>query len=164
MVHIRAMKPVDAEVVSKLYEKSWRRTYGDNFDAQTLDAEVAKRFSEEIQKSEASNPDIITLLAEDDGTVVGASMSKMDDRNQAWIDRLHVLPEYFGSGLADNLMQATLAKHSGLQSIALKVLSGNDRAIAFYEKYGFTITETLENDANVGGATSVVMSRTISRG
>ena len=164
MVHIRAMKSVDAEVVSKLYEESWRRTYGNNFDAQILDAEVAKRFSVEKQKNEANNPDIITLLAEDDGTVVGASMSKMDDRHQAWIDRLHILPEYFGSGLAENLMQATLAKHSGLQSIALKVLGGNERAIAFYEKYGFTITETLENDVNVGGATSVVMSRTIPRG
>jgi len=76
---------------------------------------------------------------------------------------MHILPEYKGTGLSDDLMRATLAKHSGLQSIALKVLKGNDRAIGFYQKHGFFVTDEIASDAAVGGAAAIVMSRTIPR-
>ena len=143
MANIRDMTSKDAEAVSSLYAESWSRTYGPLYDEAGLQAEISKRFSPDKQVEEANNPDIITLVAVEDGKIVGASKSEMDDRNQAWIDRVHVLPEYFGTGIADDLMRATLTKHYGLQSIALKVLRGNDRAIAFYQKHGFSITDEI---------------------
>ncbi|MEM9277912.1 MAG: GNAT family N-acetyltransferase [Pseudomonadota bacterium] len=164
MIQIREMQVNDATSVSELYTASWKRTYGALYDEAGLAAEIAKRFSPEKQTAEAGNPDIITLVAVNEGKIIGASSSEMDERHQAWIDRMHILPEYFGTGLADDLIRATLAKHTGLQSIALKVLKGNDRAIAFYEKHGFAITDEIESDGQVGGAASIVMSRTIPRG
>ena len=125
--------------------------------------EIEKRFTPRLQREEAEDPDIITLVATENGTLVGASLSKMDTRNQAWLDRLHLLPGYFGSGLAQDLLHATIAKHTGLQTIALKVLKSNERAIGFYEKHGFSITDEIPRDDTVGGADSVVMTRTIPR-
>ena len=163
MIQIREMSETDAAAVSALYAESWKQTYEELYDEAGLAREIAKRFSEAIQKAEANDPEVITLVAIDDGKLVGASSSDMDDRHQAWIERMHILPEYFGTGLADDLMRATLAKHTGLQSIALKVLKGNDRAIAFYEKHGFSVTDEITDDEKVGGAASVIMSRTIPR-
>ena len=164
MVHIREMQADDASAVSALYTASWRRTYSMFFSEAALDTEIETRFSEGKQRKEADDPNIITLVAVEDGKIVGASSSQMDERNQAWLDRMHVLPDFFATGLADDLMRATLAKHSGLQSIALKVIKGNNRAIAFYEKHGFAVTDEIAEDEQVGGAASVVMTRTIPRG
>ena len=164
MIQIREMLAGDAETVSALYADSWRRTYGDLYEDKVLDQQVAKRFSAEKQASEAEDAEIITLVVTDNEEVIGASLSMMDNRNQAWIDRMHILPAHFGTGLADDLMRATLAKHTGLHSIALKVLKGNDRAVGFYEKHGFAVTDTIESDEAVGGADAIVMTRTISRG
>lgn len=164
MFQIREMSAEDAKQVSALYADSWRRTYERIYDSDELDRQIAKRFTPELQRSEALDSDIITLVAALDGTIIGASLAKMDKRNQAWLDRLHILPTHFGSGLAEDLLRATLAKHSGLQTIALKVLKGNERAIAFYNKHGFAITDEVLDDPSVGGADAVIMTRTLSRG
>ena len=164
MVKIRDMQVGDAEAVTNLFAASWRENYGNIYDDAGLEEEIAKRFSPELQTQEAQDPDKITLVADEEGRVVGATLSFMDDRNQAWLDRMHILPEFQGTGLADDLMRAMLAKHSGLQSIALKVLKGNDRAIAFYQRHGFGVTDELTSDEKVGGAASIIMSRTIPRG
>jgi len=158
------MKVKDAADVSALYLDSWMRTYGSAFEKEALDAEIAKRFTVEKQVEEAENPNKITLVAIEAGRLVGASLSIMDERHQAWIERLHIAEEYFGTGLADDMMRAILVKHTGLQSIALKVLDGNDRAIGFYKRHGFAITEHVHDDEMVGGASSIIMTRTISRG
>jgi len=163
MTQIRNMTQEDAAEVSKLYVGSWQRTYGSLLEKKVLEEQIAERFSAEIQAEEARDPDIITLVAVEDGKIVGASLAAMDERNQAWLDRLHLLPGYFGSGLAEDLLRATLAKHTGLQTIALKVLTENKRAIAFYEKHGFSLTDEIANDPQVGGADTVVMTRTIAR-
>ena len=164
MVQIREMTAEDAAAVSSLYIDSWQRTYGPILGEAELQKQIEKRFTPELQREEAENPDIITLVATKDGSIIGASLAMMDERNQAWLDRLHLLPGYFGSGLAENLLQATIAKHTGLQTIALKVLKGNERAIGFYKNHGFSITDEFASDATVGGADSVVMTRTIPRG
>ena len=163
MAHIRDMQGGDAEQVSQIYRDSWTRTYSGAFSASGLEIELQKRFSEEKQTAEAENPDVIALVAIENDAIIGASSSSMDERNQAWIDRMHVLPSHQGKGIADDLLTATLVKHSGLQSIALKVLQENDRAIAFYEKHGFSETELIENDPKVGGVNCIIMSRTLPR-
>lgn len=164
MIQIREMLVDDAEAVCQLYSQSWKEAYRDIIEPGQLEDEISKRFSRELQAQEASNPDIITLVATENDHLIGASLSKMDDRNQAWIDRIHVVPEKFGSGVGEDLLRATLAKHSGLQTIALKVLKGNARAVAFYEKHGFVVTDKISSDPNVGGVDSIIMTRTIPRG
>jgi len=163
MIQIRDMQESDVESVTEIYIDSWRQTYASALELSVLEQEIAKRFSIEKQAAEAADPNIITLVATSAAKIVGASLSTMDKRNQAWIDRIHVFEAFRGKGIASDLLKATLVKHSGLQSIALKVIEGNDRAIAFYEKHGFVKTDVIENDETVGGANAIVMSRTILR-
>jgi len=162
MPQIRSMTPKDTQEVSALYRASWERIYGDVVGNQ-LDAVIASWTLEEFQALGSDNPDLIALVVEESGKIVGASLSRMDERHQAWVDRIHILPEYFGTGLADDLLRATLAKHSGLQTIAVRVLSDNERSLAFYEKHGFKITGREQTGDTFGEVEALTMTRMLSR-
>ncbi len=60
--------------------------------------------------------------------------------NVGEIFALYILSEYYGTGVAQKLMQAGLKELSSYQEVYLWVLKDNKRAIRFYEKYGFVPT------------------------
>ena len=53
---------------------------------------------------------------------------------------LYVLPEYHGTGVGRQLMDAALEKLAAYPNICLWAVKGNGRAVRFYEKYGFRLT------------------------
>ena len=55
---------------------------------------------------------------------------------------LYVLAEYHGQRVGYALMNAALEKLSDYRRIAIWVLKGNDKAIRFYERYGFCLDGT----------------------
>ena len=55
---------------------------------------------------------------------------------------IYVLAEYHGMKIGYELMNAALKMLSEYKRVALWVLKGNDRAIRFYERYGFRFDET----------------------
>ncbi|TIU03033.1 MAG: GNAT family N-acetyltransferase, partial [Mesorhizobium sp.] len=69
----------------------------------------------------------------------------------------------FGTGLAADMLHAVLAAHSGIPSIALEVIEGNDRAIAFYRKHGFEVVERRPASHGVEGHASFIMRRLLPR-
>jgi acetyltransferase (fragment) len=97
-------------------------------------------------------------VAEENGQVVGFIQGVIIDhqpgqdavfdavhipRKDGWIGLLYVEPEQRGSGIGRALLDEM--KHyfqsKNCDTLRLKVLSGNQRAIAFYEKYGLTARE-----------------------
>jgi len=79
------------------------------------------------------------------------------------LDRLHIEAQEFGGGVAVDLLHAVLAAHAGIPSIALEVIEGNDRAIAFYRKHGFEVVERRPAAHGVGGHASLIMRRMLPR-
>lgn len=97
-------------------------------------------------------------VAEENGQVVGFIQGVIIDhqpgqdavfdavhapRKDGWIGLLYVEPGQRGSGIGRTLMDEM--KHyfqsKNCDTLRLKVLSSNQRAIAFYEKYGLTVRE-----------------------
>jgi len=58
---------------------------------------------------------------------------------------------------------AVLATHVGIPSIALEVLEGNDRALAFYRKYGFEIVDRKPASYGEEGRMSIIMRKLLPR-
>lgn len=58
--------------------------------------------------------------------------------------KFYIDPAYHGRGVANALMQSALARadDDGDGALWLSVFSGNPRAIAFYQRWGFRITGT----------------------
>ena len=97
-------------------------------------------------------------VAEDNGRVVGFIQGVIIDhqpgqdvvfdavhapRKDGWIGLLYVEPEQRGSGIGRALLDEMKRyfQSKNCDTLRLKVLSGNQRAIAFYEKYGLTARE-----------------------
>ena len=66
-----------------------------------------------------------------------------EPRKDGWIGLLYVEPEQRGSGIGRALMDEMKRyfQSKNCDTLRLKVLSGNQPAIAFYEKYGLTARE-----------------------
>jgi GNAT superfamily N-acetyltransferase len=73
-----------------------------------------------------------TLVAERDGRVVGVA-----GVGGCWLQGFYVLPEYWGTGVADELHEAALAAQPDCPELRLWVLEENHRARRFYEKRGW---------------------------
>ncbi|WP_287180441.1 GNAT family N-acetyltransferase [Mesorhizobium sp.] len=127
----------DAVKALKEMGESWRRTY-----SPIMGAETAALISDEdhtLQRiaAELTDTNKMSFVAErPDGSIAGYAMAKMNEAGDVMLDRLHIDQSEYGTGLAANILHAVFAAHSRILSIALEVLEGNDRAMAFYRKHG----------------------------
>ena len=163
MTQIRAMTENDIPAASRLLGESWRRTYGPIMGEETAVRTSNEHHAPARLATELANPDVMSFVAErPDGVIVGYAKAELKDGDVV-LDRLHIDRSEFGSGLGTDLLHAVLAAHAGMPSIALEVLEGNDRAIAFYRKHGFEIVERRPACHGVEGHSSFLMRRLLSR-
>ncbi len=91
------------------------------------------------------------LVAERESRVVGVALV-----DAGWLHGFYVVPEYWGTGVADELHDEALAVSSDCPELRLWVLEGNRRARRFYEKHGWQengakrIVEYPPNPVDVG--------------
>lgn len=111
-----------------------------------MDLHCRTNYGESIQAAELSSADIVTLLSEHSGRLVGYAQvcwSGAPDcvagESPGEIHRLYVDEEWHGKGVAQQLMQASLEemKARGSDVVWLGVWERNPRAISFYSKFGF---------------------------
>jgi len=156
------MTSADAGEVAALVDTSWRATYGPLMGPDKAAAESAKKHQPEMIAADLSRPHSESFVAEADGAIVGYAYAKVE-KGVLWLDRLHVAEARQGSGLAEGLMHAIIVNYVGEPSISLEVLKGNDRAIGFYVKHGFVMTEERDACGGIGGVPTLVMRKAISR-
>lgn len=161
---IRDMTSADAHAVSDLLTKSWLATYRPVLGDAQAEPIARSLFSPEKAAEQAIDPDITTIIAEcEENSICGIAMTSLDANGKAWVDQIHVAPNFFGTGLADDLMRAVFAKHTGLPSISLSFIKGNGRAQAFYERHGFVVATELPDWGFMKGISSVVMTKILQR-
>jgi len=111
-----------------------------------MDLHCRSTYSEILQAGEIANPQMLTLLSEHDGKLVGFAQLRWDGvpacvsaETPGGIQRLYVIADWHGKGVAQDLMQACLGEMStrGCDMVWLGVWEHNPRAISFYRKFGF---------------------------
>ena len=135
-LEIKTME-TDDEIRGKAYVhwKSWHEAYPGLVDQGYLDAMTL----EKCEKMAYSWPDNL-IVAKDNGRVIGfVGYGDRGDEapNTGEIFALYVLSEYYGKGVAQQLMEAGLKQLENYSKICLWVLKENRRAILFYQKCGF---------------------------
>jgi ribosomal protein S18 acetylase RimI-like enzyme len=100
----------------------------------------SKEFFLDFQRSVGGDLSNV-LLASDAGRIVGY-VNPVIDGKEAWIGGIGVIPQYRSSGIGTKLMRSAeeLCRSRGVQSIALEVIEGNDKAQRLYERLGFSIS------------------------
>jgi RimJ/RimL family protein N-acetyltransferase len=142
----------DDEIRGKAYVhwKSWHEAYPGLVDQGYLDAMTL----EKCEKMAYSWPDNL-IVAKDNGRVIGfVGYGDRGDEapNTGEIFALYVLAEYYGKGVAQQLMKAGLQQLTNYPQVCLWVLKENKRAIRFYEKCGFVPTGEELISSNIGAA------------
>ena len=137
MIIIKTMEtPEEIEGKSLVHWQTWREAYDDLLPAdfqETMTLEKCRFFSQKYPEN--------TLIAMDGKKVVGfiSYGNYRDESIQAGeIIALYVLKDYYGKGVSKQLMHAAFVALDQFSEIYLWVLKENKRAIAFYQKMGFT--------------------------
>ena len=141
-VVIKRMESED-EINGKGYVhyQSWHETYTGLVDAGYMERLTPEKCIETVHKW----PDNI-LVAKDGEKVVGfvGYGAYRDDTlpDCGEVFAIYVLAEYHGQRVGCKLMKAAIDKLSAYKKIAVWVLKGNERAIRFYERFGFRFDGT----------------------
>lgn len=151
----------DRNKISSVYEQSWKTAYRGIVPDDYLDSIPAGRWA-----SKVDNPSWHTLVCLEDGQIIGTSSfceSRFDVfEGYGEIISIYLLPEYVGKGCGRQLMERALSelRKQGYTKTFLWVLEENNRARAFYEKMGFTISDK-SIVSNIGGKDLKEVSYTI---
>ena len=128
--------PEEIEGKSLVHWQTWREAYDNLLPAEyqeTMTLDRCRFFSQKYPEN--------TLIAMDGKKVVGfiSYGNFCDEAIQAGeIIALYVLKDYYGKGVSEQLMHAAFVALDQFSEIYLWVLKDNKRAIAFYQKMGFT--------------------------
>lgn len=141
---IRDAVPRDARAIATVHQASRDVAYRGRIDEALLDemdaAERRRRWVRWL-----TDPDVVTLVAEEAGQVVafstlrGSRDDDADGRTVAEMPTLYVRPDRMRRGLGRRLCRATCRRAAalGYRSLTLWVLELNEEARAFYRAFGF---------------------------
>lgn len=137
----------DMESIRPLHAASWLATYPNEehdvpyewvkarTDGWLAPKQLAR--SAEYLQNILNDPTQFYRVAEGGGAVVGFVHASTTEDDARELDAIYTAPETFGTGLGAKLMNAALAWADDAP-VTLEVATYNERAIRFYEKFGFT--------------------------
>jgi RimJ/RimL family protein N-acetyltransferase len=100
----------------------------------------------------AEGSDRATFLLFSDEDPIGIAALYKDEKlvDKGELIQVWVAPDFRGTGVVDMLMNAviTWAKENNYHQVFAGVASGNDRALRFYQKWGFRLVEETWEDAS----------------
>lgn len=144
---IKKISDKDVPLLQRISVDTFTETFSDQNDPAHMAKYLAESLSMERLKSELNMEGSLFWLAKADDKVIGylkvntgsvQTEQKLD--NSLEIERIYVLKEYHGRGVAQQLYEVALqtAKDLHKTHVWLGVWEENYRAIAFYRKLGFT--------------------------
>lgn len=168
----RPARPEDAALLAELGASTFIETYESANTPENLAAYTAAAFGEAIQREELEDSGTTVFLAEREGDVVGYVMLRerkppgsLGIEDALEIARFYARQRAVGSGVGAALMQRAIAEAAGRGNDALwlAVWSRNDRAIRFYESWGFHRLGTQPFLLGTDLQTDLVMVRRLAR-
>ena len=171
-ISTRLARPDDAALLTELGASTFRETFEAANAPEDFAAYMTAAFGEAIQRAELDDPDTTVFFAQRGDDTVGYVMLRdgtpptsvgLDDALQ--IARLYARQRALGSGVGAALMQRALAEAAGRgkEAVWLSVWEHNERAIRFYESWGFHRAGTQPFLVGTDLQTDHVMVRRIAR-
>lgn len=145
-IHIRLAGVEDAEAIADLSRRTFLESFARYNTEENMRLYLEEQFPRARQIAEVGAPGRVFLLACREDRLVGfASMREspppegLQGRNAIEIVQLYSDQQMIGKGVGPALMQACLdiARQQGREWIWLGVWEHNERAKAFYAKWGF---------------------------
>src|SRR5688572_21797423 len=144
---IRQASEADAAVLADFAARTFAEAFGALNDPADVALHLSRAYGVAQQTAELRDPARVTLLAEMGGELAGYAMVRRAEvpvcvtgPAPVEVQRFYVDQPWHGRGVAQRLMRAAeeVARGWGGETLWLTVWGLNHRAVAFYEKCGFT--------------------------
>jgi ribosomal protein S18 acetylase RimI-like enzyme len=147
--HVRTCGPGDEDALALVGRSTFLEAFAGVLSGEDILLHCAKQHAAEVYKGWLTDARARAWLAEIEPgnapvgylVVAPASLPLPDLReDDLEVKRIYLLHRVQGTGLGKRLMRDAVdyAEQSGSRRLLLGVYGGNDRAIAFYERFGFT--------------------------
>lgn len=146
MLRLRRARPADANALAALAEATFRATFAAVNTVEDMERHCRDAYGEAIQGQEIASPERATLLVQYEQRLVAYAQMRWGNPPACVaavapgeIQRLYVVADFHGKGVAHDLMRACLAEMEarGTDVVWLGVWERNPKAMAFYRKFGF---------------------------
>jgi len=155
-VVIKKATSTDATIIALLAQITFRQAFSHFWnDEQVLRNYFKKTFSVEKMRSSLSKSNNMFWIAYADDLPVGYAKlkincpyEKLKDPQPAQLQKIYLLQDYIAQGIGEQLQDELfkeVQKHH-IKTLWLAVWDENDKAIRFYERYGFKKETTYHYD------------------
>lgn len=152
MIRIVKATTADLKTITEIAHKTWPFTYGEILSEAQLSYMLEAFYSvESLQKNIADGHEFILAKEEEKALGFASFEHHYQNKNSTKIHKIYMLPESQGKGIGKLLIDAIekLAVENKSESLLLNVNRFN-KALGFYEKMGFTITEEIDIEIGSG--------------
>lgn len=147
---VKRCRPGDESTIIELAETVWKPTFSEILSPERLEYLFSMMYDKNILAEQIANPAHLFYILRLNETNSGYAQLVIS-RDFAKVEKLYVLPNVQGKGgglyLLSKIRQEAVDKQKCI--LRLQVNRANDKAIAFYLKYGFEIVRS--EDFDVGG-------------
>jgi N-acetylglutamate synthase-like GNAT family acetyltransferase len=150
---VRPATPADVPAIREIADAAWWDTYPGVLEPDRIRAALETLYDAEfLTEVLAERDDLLFLVAERDGAVVGFASAQQTFADEVELFTLFVDPDHQRSGAGTELLDAveTAAREAGVDRLRTGTLSGNRVGRGFFEGHGFERVETVTTE--VGGA------------
>ena len=146
MIFIRRADLADAKIIASLGRVTFTETFGDLFNEPELEDYLLKTFSVEKIFNSLKKQNNIYWIACFNEEPVGYAKIKLDSKvediefkEQIQLQKIYILKQFLDKRIGSELLKQILMSEEVKKSsiVWLVVLHTNERAIIFYEKFGF---------------------------
>ena len=166
--NIRIADTTDAALLAQLGVQTFREAFGCFIPPADLDSYLGATYSPAKQMDELSSPAKTLLIIESEGLAVGYAVLHAHKappvaaiENAIELARVYLLQGSIGHGLGSALMRECIeeSQRRAHQSMWLQVWERNERAIAFYKKWGFEVAGVGSKELGNSTGTDLIMVR-----
>ncbi len=145
-IRVRAAAKEDAGLIARLSRDTFYETFAPHNSKADMEKFMSEQFSFEALKAEVGAPGQYFFLALDGTKPAGYAKMRegerfpeFGDRASIEIARIYAVSDYIGRGAGATLMRHCLsaAGSMGKELVWLGVWEKNEKAIGFYQKWGF---------------------------
>jgi len=145
-IRIRQCSDDDVAVLAQLGALTFRDTFESSNTPENMKLYLETTFTVDKVREELKERGTLFFLAEEDHVPVGFAKvrdshtpSELSGSRSLEIERIYATRNYIGKGLGQMLMRTCLAyaEQNDYETVWLGVWEYNDRAISFYNKWGF---------------------------
>jgi ribosomal protein S18 acetylase RimI-like enzyme len=128
----------DAEQAHELLKTTWRETYAGLLPETIISSAEKVWHSTDTLRRQMKNRTVFFAGCKDDGELVALVRAADAGDGTIRVFQLYVLPSWQRRGLGTLLLDHVKEQFPKATKMVLEVAVGNDNAISFYRKYGFS--------------------------